>query len=539
MTHFHSLPPALELIGIEKAFGGVRALRGANLDAHRGEIMGVCGENGAGKSTLLKILSGVHPFGSYSGEVVVDGREQRFASPKDACSTGIAIVYQELTLVPELSVAENLFLGREPTRFGLIDDVKMQSMALSQLARFDLPTEIEVTRPDAGLGVGVQQMIEIMRALQQSARILILDEPTAALTSRESDLLQGWLRSLRAAGTTCLYVSHRLDEVFAICDRITVLRDGQTAAVRVAGETTPEQVVRDMVGRDVARGSASVRARDTKAEEPVLEVVDLFARPGKSSRASHASAARPFSVAGVSLSLGKGEIVAICGAMGSGRTALLSSLFGCARGRVTGRIAIDGVEVDLDSARTAIRLGIALVPEDRKGAGLVPGMSVAENLTLPVLASPDVMGIRARVGLLDHGAETNLAERRIEALRIRGDVGDAVSMLSGGNQQKVALGKWLERPPKVLLLDEPTRGVDVGAREEIYLLLEDLARTGVAILFASSDLSEVLRLAHKVLVLREGRIVGEIVGESATQADIVRLSTAAAVASPERTVLDA
>jgi ABC-type sugar transport system ATPase subunit len=206
---------------------------------------------------------------------------------------------------------------------------------------------------------------------------------------------------------------------------------------------------------------------------------------------------------------------------------------------VTGRIAIDGVEVDLDSARTAIRLGMALVPEDRKGAGLVPGMSVAENLTLPVLASPDVMGIRARVGLLDHGAETNLAERRIEALRIRGDVGDAVSMLSGGNQQKVALGKWLERPPKVLLLDEPTRGVDVGAREEIYLLLEDLARTGVAILFASSDLSEVLRLAHKVLVLREGRIVGEIVGESATQADIVRLSTAAAVASPERTVLDA
>jgi ABC-type sugar transport system ATPase subunit len=517
--------PALRLVAIEKSFGGVRALRSADLDAHRGEIMGLCGENGAGKSTLLKVLSGVHPFGSYSGKVILDGEIQEFARPKDARRAGIAVVYQELTLVPELTVAQNLFLGREPMHFGLIDEIRMESMAKSRLARFGLPDAIDVTQPVARLGIGLQQMVEIMRALEGSARVLVLDEPTAALTSREADLLHGWLRALRDSGTTCVYVSHRLDEVFALCERITVLRDGRTAAVRVTRETTPEQIVRDMVGRDVEHGNAGVRS--SQSTEPVIDVADLCLRQAPSPHARGASAARPFAVSGVSFSLSRGEVVAVCGAMGSGRTALLSTLFGCARGPTSGRIAMEGAPVTLDSPRTAIRHGIAFVPEDRKGAGLVPGMSITENLTLPVLASRDVMGPLSRVGLVDRFAEARLADRRMTALQIRGAPSASVATLSGGNQQKVVLGKWLETPPKVLLLDEPTRGVDVGAREEIYRLLEQLAQAGVAILFASSDLSEVLRLAQRILVLRDGVIVSEMEGASATQENIVRLSTGA------------
>jgi ABC-type sugar transport system ATPase subunit len=492
--------------------------------------MGLCGENGAGKSTLLKVLAGVHAYGSYSGDVILDGEVRRFAAPADARRAGIAVVYQELTLVPELSVAQNLLLGREPTRFGLVDEAKLEAMGRRQLALFGLEDTIDVTKPVARLGVGLQQMVEIMRALPQDARVLVLDEPTAALTAREAKLLMGYLRSLRGRGTTCLYVSHRLDEVFAICDRITVLRDGRTAATLVTSETTPEGVVREMIGRSVHYRMPSPPPTSSEAP-PTLEVQGLRVRRVRSSRQrSGEQAVRPFVVADVCFSLRRGEILAICGAMGSGRTALLSSLFGCARAGMTGRIAIDGVPARFDSPRAAIEQGVAFVPEDRKGAGLVPGMTVAENLALPVLASIGIMGATAHVGLVDRCAEARIAATRIQALRIRGDAGATVSTLSGGNQQKVVLGKWLEQPPKVLLLDEPTRGVDVGAREEIHAILEDLARRGVAILLASSDLVEVLRLAHRVLVLRDWRIVGELAGAAATQEAILKLSTAASTA---------
>jgi ABC-type sugar transport system ATPase subunit len=527
---------SLKLVRIEKAFGGVRALRGANLEARPGEIMGLCGENGAGKSTLLKVLSGVHPFGSYSGDVILGGAVQRFASPADARKTGIAVVYQELTLVPELTMAQNLLLGREPRRFGLVDEAKLEAMARSQLARFGLAELIDVTKPVAKLGLGLQQMVEIMRALPQEARVLVLDEPTAALTAREAGLLMGWLRALRDQGTTCLYVSHRLDEIFAICDRITVLRDGRTAATLVTSETEPEDVVREMIGRSVER--TPLPTASPKAQAPTLEVCDLNVSRGVGpSPAQGERAEKGDVVSGVSFSIRRGEILAVCGAMGSGRTALLSSLFGCARAGMSGRISIDGVPVEIDSPRTAIQHGIAFVPQDRRGAGIVPGMTVAENLALPVLASADVMGPRARVGLVDRRAEARVARKRIEALRIRGDAAASVSTLSGGNQQKVVLGKWLEQPPRVLLLDEPTQGVDVGAREEIHGILEELAAKGVAILLASSDLIEVLRLAHRVLVLRDGRVVGEIDGASATQEAIVQLATAAST-SREAVVQD-
>ena len=518
---------ALQLIDIDKRFGGVHALRGAHLAVRPGEIMGLCGENGAGKSTLLKILAGVHQHGTYSGMVMVDGKPRRLSGPADARKAGIAVVYQELTLVPELTVAQNLLLGREPGRFGFVDHARLESIAREDLARYGFDQQIDVARPVMQLGIGLQQIVEIVRALPQHAQILVLDEPTAALTEKETELLLHWLRSLRERGTTCVYVSHRLDEIFALCDRVTVMRDGRTAATLVVSETTPDQIVAEMVGRSVSTRS---RARTTPLADrpPVLEVTDL--RVQRARGATTSDVLKPHVVDGVSLTLRPGEIVAICGAMGSGRTALLSSLFGCARAGMTGTVRVDGTPVRLESPIDAIGNGIAFLPEDRKGRGIVPFMTVGQNLALPSLACARTMGPRAHVGLVDAVAETRLAERRIHSLRIRGDADAPIVTLSGGNQQKVVLGKWLERHPRIFLLDEPTRGVDVGAREEIYTILEDLAATGMGILFASSDLVEVLRLARRVLVLRDGRFVGELDGASTTEAAIVQLSTGAAAA---------
>ncbi len=527
--------PALELVRIEKSFGGVRALRGASMSVRRGEIMGLCGENGAGKSTLLKVLAGVHGFGSYTGDVIVGGKLQKLYRPIDARHVGIAVVHQELMLVPELTVAQNLLLGREPRRFGLVDEVQLEAMARADLARFGFADQIDVTKPVAELGIGLQQILEIVRALSLDAKILVLDEPTAALTGQEARLLLGWLKQLRAAGTTCIYVSHRLDEVFEICDRVTVLRDGRTAATLETTEITPSRVVAEMVGRNVDLQTRAAPLTG-EAKKPVLTLnqFNVHRQVAKNEAKAGESDERRFVVSGVSLSLQPGEIVAVCGAMGSGRTALLSALFGCARAGASGEVLLDGKPAQLDSPIAAIRQGLAFVPEDRKGRGLVLGMSVAENLAITSLASREVMGDGARFGLVDDVGEARLAEKQIRALRIRGEAGAIVSTLSGGNQQKVVLGKWLEHPPKVLLLDEPTRGVDVGAREEIYTILEGLAQKGVAILFASSDLVEVLRLAQRIIVLRHGRPVGEISAADATENAIVELSTGASSIAPAR-----
>ncbi|HEX3774756.1 MAG TPA: sugar ABC transporter ATP-binding protein, partial [Polyangiaceae bacterium] len=457
--------PALELVRIEKNFGGVRALRGASMTVLPGEIMGLCGENGAGKSTLLKVLAGVHGFGSYSGDVIVGGELLKLHRPIDARHVGIAVVHQELMLVPELTVAQNLLLGREPRRFGLVDEVQLESSARADLARFGFAEQIDVTKPVGELGIGLQQILEIVRALSLDAKILILDEPTAALTGQEARLLLGWLKQLREAGTTCIYVSHRLDEVFELCDRVTVLRDGRTAATLVTSETTPSRVVAEMVGRNVDLQTRAAPLTG-EAKKPILTLnnFNVHRLAAKTEHKSEDGEERRFVVSGVSLSLQPGEIVAVCGAMGSGRTALLSALFGCARAGSSGEVLLDGKVAELDSPISAIRQGLAFVPEDRKGRGLVLGMSVAENLALTSLASRDVMGDGARFGLVDDVGEARLAERQIRSLRIRGDASAVVSTLSGGNQQKVVLGKWLEHPPKVLLMDEPTRGVDVGAR---------------------------------------------------------------------------
>ena len=474
----------LSMRGIKKRFGGVVALDGAELEARAGEILGLCGENGAGKSTLLKILAGVHPHGSFDGDVRVDGVPLALRSTADAREAGVAIVHQELMLVPEMTVAENLLLGREPRRFGFVDDAALEAHARALLARFG-EDGIDVRAPVASLGIGVQQIVEIVRALQDDARVLVLDEPTAALTGDEAARLFDWLRGLCARGTTCIYVSHRMDEVFALCHRITVLRDGRTVGTVETARSSGAEIVRMMVGRDVqvdGRSSAVESTETRRDQRPVLEV-------------------RHLSVGGaledVSLSVRAGEIVAVAGAMGSGRTALLSTLFGCAHAHVSGDVLVDGVVVTPDSPRAAIAAGVALVPEDRKGRGLVLDLTVAENLALPL-------------ALADGDRAEAIARVRIDELRIRGRADSPVATLSGGNQQKVVLGKWLERPPRLLLLDEPTRGVDVGAREEIYALIRALCRRGVAVLMASSDLPEVQRLADRTLVLRKGRVVTEL-----------------------------
>lgn len=524
----NSRSPALEMLDIDKRFGGVHALDKAQLAAYDSEILGLCGENGAGKSTILKILSGVYPAGSYSGEVRVRGHVQRLRNTSDAQRAGIAMVHQELMLVPELSVAENLLLGREPGRFGLIDTPALEASARQMLECYGFAGEIDPNAKIGSLGIGVQQLVEIVRALSHNGEILILDEPTAALTAREADRLMAWLRDLRAAGTTCIYVSHRMDEVFSLCDRVTVLRNGRTAGTKIMAETNPREVVALMVGRTIEDKPNSLDKPNDDA--PIaLELVDLtVGLPGTRRTASWPRPDERVAVSKVSLQVRKGEIVAIAGAMGSGRTALLSTLFGGALGPLAGEIRIDGQRVDVTSPRDAFALGLALLPEDRKGRGLILDMSVAENLSLPWLSSKDVMGADVQLGLVDENAEVLMATKRIEELRIRGTSGVAVGTLSGGNQQKVVLGKWLARPPRVLLLDEPTRGVDIGAREEIYTILNDLASRGMAILMASSDLAEVRRLAHRIVVLRHGRIVGELDPRTATEEAIVELSTGAA-----------
>ena len=526
--------PALELLAIEKSFGGVHALRGADLSALPAEILGLCGENGAGKSTILKILSGVYPRASYGGTVRVRGEERVFDTTRDAEHAGIAIVHQELMLVPELSVAANLALGREGGKaarggvFGFVDDDAIEARARELLAKFGVENDIDPSAPVGRLGIGLQQVVEIVRALSQDASILILDEPTAALTGKETDRLMEWLRGLRQAGTTCIYVSHRMDEIFTICDRITVLRDGKTVGTVAAKTTSGDEVVSMMVGRSLAGKGTRAAALPEDKLAPVLELAKLSVRlPGVAIEAGHGEdRVRAFAVEDVSLTIRPGEVVAVCGAMGSGRTALLSTLFGCAERGYTGSVRIAGRDVSLDSPRAAIAEGVALIPEDRKGRGLVLGMSVGDNLTLPPARSR-IARLFEWIGLVDEEQEELLAARRIEELRIRGTAGVEVATLSGGNQQKVVIGKWLETPATVLLLDEPTRGVDVGAREEIYALLEELGKNGTAILLASSDLPEVLRLAHRILLLRHGKVVAELDGRTATEEDIVSIATGA------------
>ena len=522
--------PFLQLRAIGKTFPGVRALDGVSFDLARGEIHSLCGENGAGKSTLIKILCGAIPSGTYEGEIVLDGDVRRFRNPREAEDQGIALIAQELALVPELSVAENLFLGREPATRGWIRRERQHEQALAALRRVGLHLDPE--RPIRELGVGQQQMVEIARALAKDARILVLDEPTAALSESDAQTLFEVLRGLRERGVSSIYISHRIEEILALADRVTVLRDGRSVMTALAGEVTRERIIEAMVGREVE--NLYPRAPQPRTSETVLSVRDLgLEDPDNPSRDV---------LADVSFDLHAGEVLGVAGLMGAGRTALLSTLFGTARSAVRGTIAVGGVRGGASEAGAAtagptrppftspseaIAAGLALVSEDRKRYGLVASASVRDNLTLATMSRFTVgadVSSGARVGAsrsvwLDEGARESACLSQVQSLGIRtAGLDYAVGTLSGGNQQKVVLGRWLLAEPRVLLLDEPTRGIDVGAKAEIYELIATLAGRGLGVLLVSSDLPELLGLSHRLLVLSQGRLTAELAADASPEA---------------------
>jgi putative multiple sugar transport system ATP-binding protein len=501
-------PVRLEMRGIVKDFPGVRALDGVDLELSGGEVLALVGENGAGKSTLINILGGRWPAGSFDGHIVIDGQPAAFSSPNAALEAGIAVIHQELQLVPDLSVAENLFLGRLPTRRGIVNRRALVGQAREMLGRYGF--DIDPAVPIRRLSVGRRQLVEIARALDRRARILVLDEPSSALTEVETDRLLAILRDLRTAGVATIYISHKLDEVFAIADRVTVLRDGRTVATLRRAEATPGSVVRLMVGRDLGE----LYRHSTTEPGPVrLEVRDLVV-PGSSSRLARL-------VEGVSFEVRGGEVVALAGLLGSGRTETLLGIFG-ALSR-DGTISIDGTPLPPSRIDSAIAAGVALVTEDRKQTGLVLEFSCQTNIAI---ANLDRL---SRGGLVDRRRERELAQRYARELQLRPPrVDRPAKAFSGGNQQKIVLAKWLARRPTVLLLDEPTRGVDVGAKAEIFAIIDDLRKAGTAILMVSSDLLEVLGVADRILVMHEGVLEGELSGRTATQEAIMTLATRAA-----------
>jgi len=498
----------LRMRGITKSFPGVTALRDVSLSVRRGEIHAICGENGAGKSTLMKVLSGVHPHGTYSGEVVFDGEVCAFGGIRDSEARGIVIIHQELALVPQLSIAENLFLGNEIATRGMIDWNRTNHAARELLRRVGL-RENPVT-PAGELGVGKQQLVEIAKALSKEVRLLILDEPTAALNDDDSEHLLNLLRGLRDDGITCVVISHKLAEVTAIADTITILRDGRTIETLGADEGTEERIIAGMVGRDLEH---RFPPRTPSIGEEVLRIEDWTVH----------SAANPDRVVvdHATLSLRRGEIVGLAGLMGAGRTELAMSVFGRSYGvDISGRVYKDGREVDVRSVRSAIRNGIAYVSEDRKRYGLNLVADVQRN------TSAAGLGLLSRRGWVNEHEEFRVAERFRAALRIKTpDVQASVGTLSGGNQQKVVLAKWMFTEPDVLILDEPTRGVDVGAKYEIYTIVNSLAEQGKAVLVISSELPELLGLCDRIYALSAGRVTGELPRAEATQERLMEYMT--------------
>jgi D-xylose transport system ATP-binding protein len=500
-------PSLLEMRSISKRFPGVLALDGVSFDLRGGEVHALVGENGAGKSTLMKILGGVLAAGTYDGEIAIDGQVRQFAGVRDAEHAGIAVVHQELSLVPEFTIAENIFLGREPRRFGVIDRDAMLSRA--QRILDDLHLGLEPHTPAGYLGIGQQHLVEIAKALAREARILVLDEPTAALTDTEAEVLFGAVERLRANGAGIVYISHKLGEVLRLADRITVLRDGRTVGTDAASALDKPQLIARMVGREVSdvfptshRQPAEVvfEARGVTVEDPNVR--------GK------------LLVDDVSLSVRKGEVLGVAGLVGAGRSDLLMALFGAHPGRRAGSFVVRGNEVKIDAPADAIAAGIAFVTEDRKKYGLLLDQTVAVNVTLAALRR--VTGSM----LTDEDAETAASERAVRELHVKtSSVFTPAGTLSGGNQQKVVLGKWLLTEPKVLLLDEPTRGIDVGAKQEIYQQIETLAEQGLAIVLVSSELPEVLGLSDRILVIHEGRAAGEFERSVASAENVMAAAT--------------
>lgn len=490
--------PLIELAGITKQFDAIQALRGVDLSLDAGEVHALVGENGAGKSTLVKILAGI--YRPDAGAIKMGGEVVELRSPLQAQARGIAVVQQEPMLFPDLDVAENVFMGRHPRdRFGRVDWKRMYREVDQLLASLDV--SLNSHTPVQGLSVAEQQLVEIAKALSLEARVLVLDEPTAALSAHEVTELFTIVRQLRERGVAVLFVSHRLEEIFEIADRLTVFRDGTHIITAPVSEITTEEIIKHMVGREL---SNLFPKSETHAGDIVLQVHNL---------------SNSGSVADVSFQLRQGEILGFAGLVGAGRTEVARILFGIDRAR-SGEIWLKGKQVRIRSPRDAMRYGIAYVPEDRHQHGLVMNFSIATNVTLPILQQV------SRLGLLDPRLERKIAGDYSSQLRVRSSgIGQLVNALSGGNQQKVVLSKWLATNPSVLILDEPTRGIDVGAKAEVHRIISDLATEGLAIILISSELPEVLAMADRVIVLHEGRVSGTFERAEATQERVMFAAT--------------
>jgi ribose transport system ATP-binding protein len=511
MTSVSGQPtPLLEVVDVSKQFPGVKALSGVSLHLHRGEVLALIGENGAGKSTLMKILAGVQSPGS--GQIKIDGQPVNFRGVEDALAAGVALIHQEFNLADNLDVAANIFLGREPRRFGFIDQKKARDEAKKYLAMVGL--DISPRTIVGSLTVGRQQLVEIAKALSTHARVLIMDEPTSSLSTHEAENLFRVVRDLKSRGVSVIYISHRLGEVKALADRVTVLRDGKNAGELARDEITHDRMVRMMVGRDVSQ----FYHRTPHAPGSVALKVDRLRTPAHPAHE-------------LSFELRAGEIVGVAGLVGAGRTEMLTTLFGITPA-LGGTIEIGGTSSRIRGPLDAIAAGLALVPEDRKQHGIVLEMGVKPNLSLASLRRD------ARAGFLNRSAEAAVSRQMIEAMRIKTPSDrQLVQFLSGGNQQKVVLGKWLTMSPRVLLLDEPTRGIDVGAKEEINKLMHELAGRGAAILFVSSEMEEVLSLSDRTIVMHEGRITGELSRDQLSEESVMRLATGSEFSPPPVAVL--
>ena len=500
----------LEMIGITKTFPGVKALSDVNLSVRRGDVHAIVGENGAGKSTLMKVLSGVHPHGSYEGQIVLGGQPMEFRSIRDSERAGIAIIHQELALVPELSIAENIFLGNEETRHGAIDWVATNNRARELLARVGLREEPET--PIKNIGVGKQQLVEIAKALSKEVKLLILDEPTAALNEEDSRHLLGLIRGLQARGITCIMISHKLNEIEEIADAITIIRDGKTVETidARAGEVDEDRIIRGMVGRSL---ESRFPEHTPHIGETFFEVSDWTV--------GHPDIPERMVAKGSEFFVRRGEIVGFAGLMGSGRTELMRSIFGHSYGTfVKGRMTLNGKEVRLRSVPSAIDAGIAYVTEDRK----VLGLNLLDDIKTTTV-SAKLKKIASRF-VINERSERKSAEDYRKALRTKAPSIDyGVAKLSGGNQQKVVLSKWLFTDPDLLILDEPTRGIDVGAKYEIYGIIQRLADEGKGVIVVSSELPELLGISDRIYTISEGRITGVLNKGEADQESLMRLMT--------------
>ncbi|NSY18980.1 sugar ABC transporter ATP-binding protein [Neorhizobium sp. AL 9.2.2] len=494
--------------GISKSFGAVKALSDVSFTVKEGEIHALVGENGAGKSTLMKVLSGVYPHGSYEGSILFDGEERHFRDINDSEKLGIIIIHQELALIPLMSIAENIFLANAPSKYGVIDRDARYIRTKALLAKVGLVAEVPETLI-TNLGVGKQQLVEIAKALSKDVRLLILDEPTASLNETDSAALLELLKEFRRNGITSIMISHKLNEISEVADRITVLRDGRTVGTLDCheGPVDEDEIVRRMVDRDL---ESRYPKREPKIGEVIFEVDDWSVH--------HPQHSHRKVVKNVSMKVRAGEVVGISGLMGSGRTEFAMSVFGRAYGRdISGTVKIHGKPADTSDVHRAIKAGLAYVTEDRKHLGLILSEDIRKNVSLAHLG-----GVSSR-GVIDDIREMKVAQEFRDRMRIRShNVYQETGKLSGGNQQKVVLSKWLFTNPDILILDEPTRGIDVGAKYEIYSIINELADAGKAVIVISSEMPELIGICDRIMVMHEGEFVGEVAGEEATQENIMR-----------------